>query len=189
MRSMRARALLLPLLLLMVPACTGFRTVRPDVFRSPQPGEYQLARQIEEHGIRTVVCLRGKSDQSSASERAAFGAGAAFESVPMSANRPPRPDTLLELWRIAGEATRPLLLHCRAGVDRTGLAAAIVVLHDTNDLALARSQLALVPNGHLSWFSAGAMDDVLDQYEPHAKEMTFREWVETVYAPQFAARQ
>jgi protein tyrosine/serine phosphatase len=167
--------------------CTGFRTVRPGVFRSPQPGEDQLARTIAAHDIRTVVCLRGNGDPSAASARAATAAGATFWQVPLSAVRRPPPATLLELWRVADQAPRPLLLHCRAGVDRTGLAAAIVVLHDTGDLSAARQQLALLPHGHLGIFGTEAMDEVLDGYERHAAQMSFPDWVRDVYAAEFDA--
>ncbi len=169
-------------------ACTGFREVGDGVWRSPQPGEERLARRIADHGIRTVVCLRGDGDPTALSARATEQSGAHFWNVPMSATRLPRPETLLELWRVADEAERPLLLHCRAGVDRTGLAAAIVVLHDTGDLAAARAQLALVPNGHVGAFGTGAMDEVLDRYEPHAATTTFPDWVRMDYAAWFAAQ-
>ena len=168
-------------------ACTGFRSVRPDVFRSPQPGEDQLARRIAQHDIKTVVCLRGDGDPTAASARAAQGAGIEFWNVPMSATRLPRPETLLELWRVADRAPRPLLVHCRAGVDRTGLCCAIVVLHDTGNLAAARQQLALVPNGHLGMFGTQAMGEVLDRYEPHCDRLSFPDWVREVYAADYAA--
>lgn len=168
-------------------ACTGFREVRPGVYRSGQPGEDQLFRRITAFGLRTVVCLRGRSDPAAASARATEGAGIHFWNVPMSATRLPRPETLHELWRVAATAERPLLLHCRAGVDRTGLAAAIVVLHDTGDLAAARAQLATFPHGHLGMIGTEAMDEVLDRYSRHADRLTFPQWIDEVYAGEFAA--
>lgn len=167
-------------------ACTGFRAVGDDVFRSPQPGEDALARQIAAHDLRTVVCLRGDGDGAAATARAAQGAGIRFWQVPLSAMHLPAPEVLLELWRVAATAERPLLLHCRSGIDRTGLASAIVVLHDTGDLEAARAQLALLPHGHLGLFRAGAMDDVLDRFAPYAARMAFPDWVRDVYAPGLA---
>jgi protein tyrosine phosphatase (PTP) superfamily phosphohydrolase (DUF442 family) len=183
---MKALAMLGTALLLSFGACTGFREARPGVYRSPQPDEDRLVRRIEQYGIRTVVCLRGGRSARS-SERASDAADVAFYAVPMSATRLPHPDALLALWQIAAEAERPVLLHCRAGVDRTGLACAIVALHDTADLAAARSELALVPNGHLGAFGTEAMDEVLDRYEPHAGELSFPDWVERIYAADYAA--
>ncbi len=174
------------LLALLTAACTGFRAVGRDVYRSPQPGEDQLARTIAAYDLRTVVSLRGDGLGTASSRRAAESAGITFLNVPMSASRLPRPETLLELWRIAATAERPLLLHCRAGVDRTGLACAICVLHDTGDLAAARGQLALVPNGHTGMFGTERMDEVLDRFAPHASQMAFPDWVRDVYRVEFA---
>ncbi len=167
-------------------ACTGFRAVGDGVFRGPQPGEDQLARQIAAHGIRTVVCLRGPGEGAAATARAAQGAGIRFWQIPMSAMHLPAPEVLLEIWRAAATAERPLLLHCRSGIDRTGLAGAIVALHDTGDLDVARSQLAMLPHGHLGLFRAGAMDEVLDRFAPYAVQMAFPDWVREVYAPAVA---
>lgn len=174
-------------LLLTLGACTGFHEVRPGVFRSPQTGEERLTRRIEQHGIQSVLCLRGPGDSSEASARAALGTGIAFYQVPMSATRLPPPGTLLALWDVAANAPRPLLVHCRAGVDRTGLASALIVLHDTGDLAAAQAQLAFVPYGHLAWSATGALDRVLQRYAPHHGTLSFPEWVQRVYTVEYAA--
>jgi protein tyrosine phosphatase (PTP) superfamily phosphohydrolase (DUF442 family) len=170
-------------------ACSSFRTVGDGVYRSGQTGEDRLARRIEQHDIRTVVCLRGDTNDlgtTGASARAALGTGAEWWNVPFSATRTPSPETLLALWRVAEAAPRPLLIHCRAGVDRTGLASALVVLHDTGDLARARGELALLPHGHLAAFGTEKMGEVLDRYAPHHGAMTFPDWVRGVYAPSLA---
>ncbi|HEU4419201.1 MAG TPA: tyrosine-protein phosphatase [Planctomycetota bacterium] len=174
------------LLFLLLAACTGLRELEPGVWRSPQPGEDQLARRIEQLQLRTVVCLRGDGAGTASSRRAAENSGAAFLNVPMSATRAPRPETLLELWQIAATAKRPLLLHCMAGADRTGLASAIFVLHDSGDLDRARGELTIL-HGHLAFTATGAMDAVLDKYEPFAGKLAFPAWVEQVYGPAYAA--
>ena len=183
---MTNRCFLLLSLLLLVPACTGLREPVPGVWRSPQPGEDELARRIDRLELRTVVSLRGDGEGTAVSRRATENSGALFFHVPMSATRLPTPETLLDLWRIAGQAKRPLLLHCRAGADRSGLASAIFVLHDTGDLDTARGELSLLPHGHLAFTATGAMDAVLDGYAPYAGRLPFPEWVAQVYSPAFA---
>lgn len=168
-------------------ACTGFREAADGVFRAPQAGEETTVRRVRAHGIRTVVVLRGEGPESAPTARAALAAGATLVRVPMSATRLPAPATLLALWQVAATAERPLLLHCRAGVDRTGLASALVVLHDAGDLAAARAQLAFVPNGHVAWSATGAMDEVLDRYAPYHGRLAFPAWVADVYAPAWQA--
>lgn len=166
-------------------ACTGFYTVREgEVYRDRQPHEDELVQAIADHGIRTVVCLRGDGPASGASERAALATGVTFVRVPLSAKRMPEPEALLRLWSVIGSSPRPLLFHCRAGADRTGLASALAVLHDTGDLAAARAQLATIPYGHLGALGGtGAMDEVLDRYAPHAATMDFPRFVREVYTP------
>ena len=132
------------LLLAALVSCTGFREGAPGLFRSPQPSEETLIQRIEDHGIRTVVSMRGGRNARIAA-RAALVADLDHVAIPISAKRPVPPDALLQLWEAAREAERPILVHCRAGVDRTGLAMAVLVLHDTDDLvaALQRASAAM----------------------------------------------
>jgi len=182
---MRCPAVSLLLFAVVASACSGLHQVTPDAYRGPQMHEDLLARTMESHQIRSVLCLRGSSRSTRATERAALGTGAVFWNVPMSATNWPSPQTLLALWDFADRAERPLLMHCRAGVDRTGLASAIVLLHDTGDLEAARGQLDLIPYGHIAWSETGVLDEVLDRYEPYAENMPFTDWVTEVYAVEF----
>jgi protein tyrosine phosphatase (PTP) superfamily phosphohydrolase (DUF442 family) len=171
-------------LLLLVPlgGCINLHAVEEGrVYRSMQPDEDQLARWIERYGLRTVLCLRGPGAGSRASGRPSVAADIAFVQVPMSATRLPRPETLLALWRAFEQAEYPLLLHCRAGADRSGLASALYVLYRTGDLDQARSQLRLIPYGHLGMFGTEAMGEVLDRYEPFHGRLSFPDWVREHY--------
>jgi protein tyrosine phosphatase (PTP) superfamily phosphohydrolase (DUF442 family) len=165
-------------------ACTGYRESMPGVWRSPFPREEQLIHRIEHDNIQTVLCLRG-GRTSRQTERAAVNSGAEFVCVPFSAKRLPQPEVLLQLWEVAKTAERPIMVHCRAGVDRTGLTLALIALHDTQDLAVARSQLAFIPNGHIAAFGTEKMDEVLDLYEPYLESLPFPLWVKNVYAEDY----
>ena len=178
------RPLLLLTLLLLTSACTGFREGMPGVFRSSFAREEQMIRRIEQNGIRSVLCLRG-GRTARQSERASLAGGASFTAVPISAKSAPRPQALLRMWHVAATAERPIMVHCRAGVDRTGLALAIIALHDTGDFALAREQLAFLPNGHLAAFGTEAMDQVLDDFEPFHGVLAFPDWVERIYTADY----
>ena len=182
---MRPSQLIVALSLLGATACTGFREGAPGIFRSPHAREEQMIRRLQQHDIRTLVCLRG-GRTARQSARAALAADANFVSIPISAKRAPRPEALLRLWDLGVNAKRPILVHCRAGVDRTGLALALITLHDTGDLEAARAHLAFVPNGHIAAFGTEAMDHVLDLYEPFVGVLTFPTWVERVYAADYA---
>ncbi|MGE3173036.1 MAG: tyrosine-protein phosphatase [Planctomycetota bacterium] len=176
------RCALLPALLLA--ACTGFHEVVPGVYRDRQPAEDEMVVHIERHGIRTLVRLRGETPDTAPSRRAAWAMDVDVVDIPMSARRLPTKATLLRLWETLDRAERPLLFHCRAGVDRTGLASALAVLHDTGDLSAARRQLALLPYGHVPFGPTQAMDEVLQRFAATGGGSPFPDWVRDTYEPE-----
>jgi len=175
------------------------------VYRSGQPSSEDLEDWMDRYGFRSVVNLRGHTNERSwyRAERDIVGRyGAEHFTVRISAQRLPGAHELRDLIRVVDQAPRPLLLHCQGGVERTGLAAAVaVLLHEHGDLDQARGQFApetgLVPGLHSrrSLFDPWLRSDlllVLDQYAawlsenglshaPHA----FRRWAQAAYVPYF----
>ena len=166
-------------------ACTNFHVLEEGrLYRSGQPEGPQLTRWIWRYGIETVVRLRGGGPGDpdyQASHGPTVATGIDFVHVPLSAVRFPERQALLRLCDVFDHARYPILLHCRAGADRTGMVSAIYVLHRTGDLDAARGQLVLLPYGHLGWFGMDKADLVLDMYEPWHGRMTFCEWAREIY--------
>ena len=166
-------------------SCTNFHEVDPGrYYRSAQPDEEQLSGWIEAYGLKTVVKLNGGAPGDSDFDRSrepALAAGAEFIHLPLSATKYPSPDDLVRLWEIFETAEYPVLVHCRAGADRTGLASGIYVLQNTGDLNRARDQLNFFPYLHVGWDGTWVMDQVFDLYEPFATEMSFPKWARTEY--------
>ena len=167
------------------------------IYRSAQPTEVDLDRWARELGLRAVVNLRGAKGQDDrrwlAEERAAAERnGLEHVSLRMSADDMPPAQTLRELVHILDTAPRPLLLHCRAGAERSGLAAAVAVLLDGQDLAAARAEFAVDKGFIQAWNPR--LPRVLDDYEtwlagqPTTPER-FRSWVASEYAPYFYRAQ
>lgn len=168
------------------------------VYRCAQPSGPELAELIERDKIRTVVNLRGVA-QTMHNPRSAWyrleaettaEAGVNQEDITLSAKLLPPPAELRRLIEVLDRAERPLLIHCKQGADRTGLAAALVILlHTEGTLTDARKQL-LPYYGHFPVGATVAMDDFLDRYEAwlerekltHSPER-LRHWCANVYAP------
>ncbi|MCX5737601.1 MAG: tyrosine-protein phosphatase, partial [Proteobacteria bacterium] len=152
-----------------------------------------IAGRVRELGLRSVVNLRGAkgkddrrwlADERSASRRN----GIEHVSLRMSSDDIPPAQTLRELVRILDTAPRPLLLHCAAGAERSGLASAVAVLLHGGDLAAAHAEFAL--DKGFVYLVNPRLPRVLDAYEQWlAGQPTtpdrFRTWVTTEYAPYF----
>ena len=168
-----------------------------QIYRSAQPSEGDIDRWVPEFGLRSVVNLRGAKGQDDrrwlAKERvAASRNGVLHVSLRMSADDIPPAQTLRELVRILDTTPRPLLLHCRAGAERSALASAVAVLLTGGDLAAARAEFAL--DKGFVYVVNPRLPRVLDDYEEWlAGEPTtpdrFRRWVATEYAPYFYRAQ
>ncbi len=106
--------------------------VAGELYRCGQPAPEQLAQLIREHGLRSVVSLRGKRESDhmdawEAEERAVCEAhGAEFVSIPFNHKTPPTPEQVRQFLDLMRDARRrPALVHCRIGQQRTGLFCAL----------------------------------------------------------------
>lgn len=179
--------------LLRVVVGSNFHVAVPGLaYRISQPTPEEIEAYCRTLGIRTVLSLRGGTDGTpwyDAQGATCQKLGVDFESLTFSAGRLPHPGELSRLAEALDRAPTPLLIHCRQGADRTGLAAAMVRLLRTDaTLAEARTELGL-RTGHWRWGSAGAMGRTLDLYESwlakdgvaHSPER-FRRWATSEYA-------
>ena len=157
--------------ILYVVAFRNLHTVIPDrVYRSAQLSGPNLDRLIAEKGIRTVINLRGfcgdfdwyRTEMQSTSK-----AGISQEDITLSASRLPPPGELRRLMEVFDRTEYPIVLHCRRGSDRTGLAAALIYLLYTDaTLAEGRAQCSL-RYGHTGIGPAAAMDRFFELYEEY----------------------
>ncbi|HLU39612.1 MAG TPA: tyrosine-protein phosphatase [Planctomycetota bacterium] len=167
-------------------ACTNFHAVEPGrLYRSAQPDAECLRAWVPEHELRTIVQLRG-TDPDEESRAILEHADVEVVRIPMSARAYPTREQLVQLWDAFASIEYPALVHCRAGADRTGLAAAIYVLQRTGDLDRARRELALA-YGHTGW-GTNRLDRVLEMYGRWHGRMDFRRWASTLYHPPGAYR-
>ncbi len=107
----------------------NFHTViEGEVYRSAQPTPAQLEAYVREHGIRTVINLRGENSRNDwyrdeVATAKALGVG--HIDFKMSAAEDFTPERADEITAIMAAAPKPILIHCQAGADRTGLVSAI----------------------------------------------------------------
>ena len=124
-----------------------------EVYRSNQPTPERLAEYKAAYGIKTVINLRGAApdeDWYIREKQAAEALGITLVDMPLSSTRDLTDDELRQLVGILRSAEKPILIHCRSGANRTGLAAAIYLAAiDGVDPVIAGRQLSL-RYGHVS---------------------------------------
>lgn len=164
----------------------NFHKVDADLYRSNHPG-LRLLRRAQGLGVRSVLSLRGDAENTpNILERDAcrrLGLELRFLRL-RSVALPPR-ETLLQLLEHLRDMPKPMLVHCKSGADRTGLAVTLY-LHVIKGLPLPEARRALGwKYAHFSFGKAGIVHRMLDAYEAdhQATGIGFEEWAATRYDP------
>jgi hypothetical protein len=169
----------------------NFGVVDPGlVFRSAQPGE-EIEDTVRTVRLASVLNLRGGSmdDPFYVREvRASRDLGVAFYDFPMSATRRPTRRELLTLLDLFERCRYPLLIHCKSGSDRTGLASALYLLSRRGESQARALREFTVRHGHVPLGGTERLHEPFDEYAswlqaaglPHTPGR-FRAWVEHDY--------
>lgn len=158
----------------------------PLVYRSAQLTPAKFKRFVKEKNIDVVLNLRGESKSKwyVNEAKAAKELDIQYYTYGFSAYRPPDRERFLKILDVLDKVKREkktLLIHCKAGADRTGLMSAVVqnYIYDMPVEAAKKDSLSFY-YGH--WVKPhGVLELVLDRYKPYEKQMSFREWIETKY--------
>jgi protein tyrosine phosphatase (PTP) superfamily phosphohydrolase (DUF442 family) len=145
--------------------------VQGEFYRSAQPTPERITLYQKEHGIRTIINLRGSNVGSSWYDDEVAEAGRleiAHVDFRMSARRELTEQQFTDLIALLRTVEKPVLVHCAAGADRSGLVAALYLaaIAKRGEEA-AESQISFW-YGHVPfWFSAPyAMDRTFEMFEP-----------------------
>ena len=169
----------------------NFGVVDPGrVYRSAQPYK-GLGTLIREKKLGTILNLRGGSsvDPWYANEVSTTeAAGVDFYDFPMSATRRPSRSELLVLLDFFERCRYPLLIHCKQGSDRTGMASAIYLMSMKSlPPGDAVGEFSIV-YGHVPFSGTRRLHEPFDEYAAWlgAKSLDhtparFRNWLEREY--------
>lgn len=148
----------------------NFHAITPGVaYRSAQLNRSDLKYYIGKYNIKSIVNLRGENrEQQWYQEEIAVSTelNMAHYDVPLSASQEPEIKDIGKLMEIFKSAPRPVLIHCQAGADRSGLVAAMwKVVVDQEPKANAQRQLTIL-YGHMPLGGTIAMDRFFERWTP-----------------------
>jgi protein tyrosine phosphatase (PTP) superfamily phosphohydrolase (DUF442 family) len=167
---------------------SNMHEIAPGVWRSNQPPPGRM-RAYAKMGLKAVLNLRGGGNPApgrySPERHAADKAGLRIHSLGLKALKPASRECLLDLLSIFESIERPFVMHCKSGSDRTGLAAALWLLHmEGRTPAEAKAMLSL-RYLHLRAGRAGIQSRLIDQYAAQnaISMLSVKDWIINYYDP------
>jgi protein tyrosine/serine phosphatase len=178
--SRRLRIFLAALVLLMLPPAGyfgvymrvqgNFHPITPgEAYRSAKLDRDKLEYYVKKYNIKSIVNLIGE-DPRKPWYRQELQVSAKHDirhyDITLSATDEPTEEDTRKLEEIFRTAPRPVLIHCKGGSDRSGLAAAMwKVIVDKEPKSEARKQLSIL-YGHLPLGKTTTLDHFFDHWEP-----------------------
>jgi len=140
-----------------------------EVYRSGTLSAHEWKEVRRKHPFNSVLNLRGESEGKEWFERekgAAYRKEISLITLGISANHQPNLAKMEEMVTAMRMAPKPLLIHCKSGSDRTGLALALYSYAIQGKSAEESAKQLSLRFGHFPWLTSrtGAMDAAFAAY-------------------------
>ena len=163
---------------------SNFAPVLPGrVYRCNHPTPARLSELASRWRLRTVVNLRGhRSCGSDAlSRQAAHDLGLDHLDMAFESRGAPHRERIVRFEARYRGLTFPVLMHCKSGADRAGLASGLVLLFEGGTAQQALHQLSW-RFGHFNRSRTGILDAFFLRYQREAEgRLPFLDWVRDEY--------
>jgi protein tyrosine/serine phosphatase len=142
-----------------------------ELYRSSQPSASTIAQLQKQYGIRTIINLRGDNSGHrwyDAEIAQAKELDINHIDFRMSSRHELSQEQAAQLVQLMRDAPKPLLIHCQAGADRTGLATALYLAAiGKSSERVAEAQMSIY-YGHIGLPISAAypMDATFEKLEP-----------------------
>lgn len=163
---------------------TNFHAVVPGkVYRCNHPTPARLKWAMRRFNLRTLVNLRGhrKCGSDALSRNAAARLGLAHVDMAFESRGAPHRDRILRFAGLYQQIAFPMLMHCKSGADRAGLASGLVILFEGGTAERALKELSW-RYGHFRQSRTGILDAFFLRYQAEAEgRIPFLDWVRDEY--------
>jgi protein tyrosine/serine phosphatase len=146
----------------------NFHKIEDGVYRSAQMNPYSLKNYIKKYDLKLIISFRKDSLTSPLSlfeRELCKEMNVDFQHISLSSRKIPTKEKLLELKNTFTNIKKPMLMHCKAGADRTSLAAVLYLYFNGYDLKKAmKEQLGFLKYGHIKNSGAGIIDYYFEKF-------------------------
>nr|WP_321983759.1 tyrosine-protein phosphatase [uncultured Lichenicoccus sp.] len=153
------------------------------VYRCNHPTPARLSDLASRYHVRTLVNLRGhrRCGSDALSREAARELGLAHVDMAFESRGAPHRERILRFEQIYRSVAFPILMHCKSGADRAGLASGLVIMFEGGTAAEALRQLSW-RFGHFNRSRTGILDAFFLRYQREAEgRLPFMDWVRDEY--------
>lgn|GEM_PF-1603916 len=104
----------------------NFHRVDEGIYRSAQLTPWRLRKIVKKYGIKTIINLRARENYLyRVEEEICFQLGVHYQIFSIASRTLPKGDEVERLSHLLQTLPKPILIHCKAGADRTGFVSAL----------------------------------------------------------------
>ena len=148
----------------------NFHQVNPELYRSAQLYSFNLPYYIEKYHFKSIINLRGSSTKSWYKDEIAISKehNITHYDFGFSDRKEQSIVNMDKLIQLMQDVKKPLLIHCKAGADRTSLASALYLY--SHNQKNPQDAISII-YGHFPWLGSKtkAMDDSFLLYEQNRR--------------------
>jgi len=145
----------------------NFHKVDKELYRSAQLFSFNLPYYIEKHQIKSILNLRGDSSKKWYKDelRISKEYNVTHYDYGIGDRKLTSMKEMDDIIKIMKDAPKPLLIHCKAGADRTSLVSALYLYKIKHDKD-AQKAISII-YGHFPWLGSRtkAMDESFKKYK------------------------
>ena len=154
--------------------------IRPGVWRCNQPSPKRI-KKAAAMGIRTIINLRGMRDDGvgKLERQACDEYGLTLIDLKFFSRNVPDKQTIHAAKAVFETAQYPILMHCKSGADRAGIASAVYLLLMENVRADEAAKQLSFKYFHIRHTRTGLLDAFIESFaEAEKNGQTFLDWVD-----------
>ncbi|MDB5478802.1 MAG: protein tyrosine phosphatase [Alphaproteobacteria bacterium] len=145
----------------------NFHQVDKDFYRSAQLFSFNMPYYVEKNGIKSVLNLRGPSKKEWYTDEIKISNqyNIIHYDYGITDRKPTTMKQMDEILKIIDDAPKPILVHCKAGADRSSLIAALY-LYSIKHHKNPEKEISII-YGHFPWLGSktNAMDNSFEDYK------------------------